>query len=59
MIGAIHAPAVWRPHELYLPLIATFALPASPAPEPARWLADRLWRLRAQLGLTPTDDQFR
>lgn len=48
----------WRSDQVYVPLTAE--LPLRPASGSlARWLEERTWRLRALLGLTPTDDMFR
>lgn len=56
--GVADAPTVWGAGRVQVPLTAE--LPLRPASGPlARWLEDRLWRLRAWLGLVPTDDMFR
>lgn len=48
----------WRSDHVYVPLTAD--LPLRPASSSlARWLEERMWRLRALLGLTPTDTLFR
>ena len=49
---------VAHPDEVIVPLVAE--LPLRPASGPvARWLEERVWRLRALFGLTPADDMFR
>lgn len=58
LYGAGGGGTVWRQDQVAVPLIAE--LPLRPARNGvARWLEDRLWRLRALLGLTTTDDMFR
>ena len=56
--GAAGMPTRWGAGEVVVPLVAE--LPLRPASGPfARWLEERVWRLRALFGLTPTDDEFR
>lgn len=50
-------PTDWSRGRVEVPLVAE--LPLVPASGPVtRWWDDRLWRLRALLGLVTTDDDF-
>ncbi|MCR0981906.1 hypothetical protein [Roseomonas populi] len=50
-------PAEWGRRRVSVPLVAE--LPLAPASGPlARWWDDRIWRLRALLGVVPTDEDF-
>ena len=56
--GASGTETQWSSDQVHVPLTA--ALPLRPASGyVTRWLEERVWRLRALLGLTPTDDMFR
>jgi hypothetical protein len=59
MLGSIGTPASWTATEGELPLIARFTLPAEPASPFAGFLREVGWRLRAAIGVTPSDTDFR
>lgn len=46
---------VWTPGDVTLSRLATLPLDAASGPA-TRWLGDRLWRVRALLGLVPSDE---
>ncbi len=48
---------VWRPHRVERPLVSEMPLPRARSAATV-WLIDRLWRVRALLGLVQTDDAF-
>jgi len=55
--AAAGIPTDWSGGRVAVPLVAE--LPLVPARGPvSRWWEDRLWRLRALLGLVSTDDDF-
>lgn len=49
---------VWKPGEVSLSGLATMDLDAASGPV-GRWLGDRLWRVRALLGIVPSDEMSR
>ncbi|WP_312796542.1 hypothetical protein [Tianweitania sp.] len=50
-------PLIWGPRRVVKPMV--LELPIRSASSPFRqWLDDRIWRWRALLGLTPTDDDL-
>ena len=51
------SPTIWGAETVEVPMVANLALPPEHGAI-ARWLDDRVWRLRALLGLTPTSDMF-
>lgn len=54
LLGEAYGDPAWESGQFVLPGLAT--LPLAPAAGPvSRWLADRLWRLRALTGLVPSD----
>jgi hypothetical protein len=55
LLSEVEGDPVWEGGQIVLPGLA--ALPLAPAAGPVtRWLADRLWRLRALTGLVPSDE---
>lgn len=49
---------VWKPGKVVLSGLATMDLDAATGPV-GRWLGDRLWRVRAFLGIVPSDEMSR
>ena len=48
----------WSPQRVDMKLTASFERKA-PSQTGQAWLTDRCWRMRAVLGLTPSDESFR
>ena len=56
--GGVGMKTKWERDRVLVPL--ALELPLIPASGPVgRWMAEQAWRLRARLGLVPTDDMFR
>lgn len=54
LLGEAYGDPIWKNGQVVLPGLA--ALPLAHAAGPvSRWLADRVWRLRALTGLVPSD----
>ena len=50
-------PLIWGSRRVFKPMVVD--LPIRPADSQAwQWLDDRIWRLRALLGFTPTDEDL-
>ena len=57
MVQMYGGETVWRPDRVERSLVTEMPLPRTRGTAWV-WLEDRLWRLRALLGLVRTDDAF-
>lgn len=57
MVQTAEAPE-WTPERVDMKLAASFPRPPM-QPQMHAWLTDRLWRIRAVLGLVPSDASYR
>ncbi len=59
MVGGIGIAPRWSGWSVELPLVAIMNLPPEDRPDWLRWTVDKIWRLRAWVGLVPSSRQFR
>ncbi|GJE62417.1 hypothetical protein MPOCJGCO_4550 [Methylobacterium trifolii] len=57
MVQMYGGETIWLPEKVARSLVTEMPLPRTRS-APRVWIEDRLWRLRALLGLTRTDDAF-
>lgn len=56
--GASGTPPMWEAGQVSIPLTVALPLPSSRG-RLRRWMEDRVWRLRALVGLTTHSEDFR